>query len=267
MKYKDNWEETKRKFSEAWNKISENYEHEANVFDNLQINLKYASEECPQIQYVHGEKPDENDECTFDIDEYKSAEKAAIKFKKLESESKEHNKKYTDARNIFKSKQNEAALSKKAPEYSNWSEGLNRHIDTIKVTSKIDGKLFSELKELSPKCGFKLEMIVSDGEWLEDYGVRRHDGKVLVLDKETPMLTDPTLCANMDNKSTPDFIGTLSPNEIVRGNSYLEGGNVLNTLKADGKPGAIIGDDSIRYTLEILKKSNLAYSCQILFRN
>lgn len=41
----------------------------------------------------------------------------------------------------------------------------------------------------------------------------------------------------------------LSQDNIIEGKTYLEGGNVLNTLTKNGEPAAVIGDESIKYTL------------------
>ena len=61
-------------------------------------------------------------------------------------------------------------------------------------------------------------------------------------------------------KQNPIFNSALSEEysylyddeKIVFGKSYLEGGNVLNTICKDGSPGAIIGLESLNYTIDAM---------------
>ena len=44
--------------------------------------------------------------------------------------------------------------------------------------------------------------------------------------------------------------------DLVRSKSYLEGGNVLNTRLSDGTPAAVVGQESIGYTLQAMDLAN-----------
>ncbi|MBQ3311395.1 hypothetical protein IJG72_04885 [bacterium] len=244
----------------SYSKASHNYASANSIFNAYKKMADNALKDCSSIKYIYEKENDVDDSCTINIDKFTLAEYKKITTEIEEKASARETQALIEAFNSKREQcrdtQMKAALYRKIPDYSHWSEGLERKIDTIKMPFKLNEKLLSEMENLGKKLGFKLDIIISESNWLEDYGVRRHDGKVLILDKKTPQVENPTLRANKDRVWAQDFISTLSPNEIVRGNSYLEGGNVINTIKSDGKSGAIIGYESIKYTLAILRQSS-----------
>ena len=152
----------------------------------------------------------------------------------------------------------------------NWSEGLNREIRTIKMSDSSKSENFEKVKQemnyIGKELGFKVETVHSADIWVEDYTVRRADGKVYAQSKNEYNFINKEEIESIQsrrsdigtsgqgsaaiNGKTSEYIKTVPEDEIVKSNTYLEGGNVLNTLKADGKPGAVIGEESIGYTLK-----------------
>ena len=157
----------------------------------------------------------------------------------------------------------------------NWSEGLNRKIDVIRVAAGNDSskEIIEELRAIGEKMGFTVEEVYSAGQWIEDYSIRRHDGKVLLQgNDEKSFISEEDITtitqrraeisnntyqgAAAENGRTKAYSKTVPEEEQVQGKSYLEGGNVLNTIQSNGRPGAVIGQESIGYTLASLRKSN-----------
>ncbi len=157
----------------------------------------------------------------------------------------------------------------------NWSEGINRNISKIQVAkSKINSELVSFLNKVGDEQGFSVELLDIDGEalWAEDLSIVRADKKQLIPNCETGSNIE---AYNNESKITAKrrhvslqaqgsafqrqqanedpvaikYSHTLSQEDIVAGRTYLEGGNVLNTLTKDGEPGAIIGEESIKYSM------------------
>lgn len=147
-----------------------------------------------------------------------------------------------------------------------WSEGLERNISKINVSKNMNEyKVLRELKKIGEEQGFEVQEIESGGDpWIEDSQVRRHDGK--------SYLPYQILDSNIERKGFVSSRGNVSNNKhgrvIVQGNafdidvenekrhygsSYLEGGNVLNTIRKDGTAGAIVGEGSIGLTLDLMK--------------
>ncbi len=166
---------------------------------------------------------------------------------------------------------------------TSWSEGLDRKIGKISISAQPDNNwtesmsvLRDELSEIGKEVGFEVEEInTGNGVWIEDYGIRRADGKVGVISESTA----DNIKTNLNNKNrlkeitnnrreisvttqgkTAEFADVFRNNvrndDLVDITSYLEGGNVLNTTLADGTPGAIIGQESINYTLMALGLEN-----------
>ena len=122
-----------------------------------------------------------------------------------------------------------------------WSEGLERNIDTIVLgkydNSKPHQKLVAEMKRLGKTLGFNVaESDVKESGWIEDIGIRRADGKVYVL----PRMGN---CSDIKTGQDVEFNSAVSLNfakkfnqrKIIKGKSYLEGGNVLNTILKNGE--------------------------------
>ncbi len=161
----------------------------------------------------------------------------------------------------------------------NWSEGLDRQIGKISLANyesdsaaaKQMPVIIEELRAIGKEAGFEVEEIgVKTAPWVEDYGIRRADGKVMLVSDETASEIKHTnfeeIISDRKNisKSTQgntakyykEFQNTVREGDIVQGKSYLEGGNVLNTCLADGTAGAVIGSESINYTLQTMNLEN-----------
>lgn len=149
---------------------------------------------------------------------------------------------------------------------TNWNEGLNRNISQINIAKNIHFK--SELVEIANEQGFKINEIESgDDIWVEDSSIRRADGKKYVsMYGGEIVLNDGSFTSERNNKSVGGGARVFSRGDAFNleidnsikyyGTSYLEGGNVLNTLSKDGKPSAIIGESSIAYTLDVMELEN-----------
>lgn len=158
---------------------------------------------------------------------------------------------------------------------NNWSEGTSRTIKTIKLADINTPNMQTvkdELRYIGMELGFNVQSVHSRDVWVEDYTIRRADGKVYVQqqkdgnfiskDEKLDIISDRKnistsgmSAAAIDGKSE-EYAKTISPEEQVKSPTYLEGGNVLNTLKADGTPGAVIGEESIGYTLRSMGLEN-----------
>lgn len=154
----------------------------------------------------------------------------------------------------------------------NWSEGINRNISKIQF-DRIggDSALLEFMKKVGEEQGFSLELLDGAECWIEDFGVIRADKKQVIpccdLDFVMRMYDNQnTIIAKRahitvnkqgnaiqcDKGNTPNAIRyshTVAQEDIIQGKTYLEGGNVLNTLTKNGEPAAIIGEESIQYTM------------------
>lgn len=168
----------------------------------------------------------------------------------------------------------------------NHSEGFDRKLSTIVLAtdSGREKTIRSELTEICKQLGINLN-ILSDtkGCWIEDYAVIRHDGKIYVPLDETANAVlslwadDPSIIADMidrrrDISTSPQgggikygegFDNYIQEKDIVYSKSYLEGGNVLNTCLANGEAAAVIGSDSITFTLMALNLENTEGNIEI----
>lgn len=167
----------------------------------------------------------------------------------------------------------------------NWSEGLDRNISSISLSSHRIGKdndakrlaLRKELNDIAKEQGFEINEIESaDDPWVEDTSIRRADEKVYVpyhSDPELEMDTiESTFVSERGNKSKEggtrvavkgsSFDIHVSNKDKFYGTSYLEGGNVLNTVSKDGKPSAVVGEGSIGATLGVMKLENTPENVQ-----
>lgn len=163
-----------------------------------------------------------------------------------------------------------------APSEGGWSEGLDRNISTISISN--DGgnlsdtrlELINELTEIGKEQGFTVEEVDGKDIWIEDSSIRRNDGKIYVpyhSDPESKIGTvESTFISERGNKSVKggtrvvghggSFELNISNNDKYYGTSYLEGGNVLNTISKDGQPSAIIGEGSIGASLKLMGLEN-----------
>ena len=117
-----------------------------------------------------------------------------------------------------------------------------------------------------------MKLLSSGGIWIEDYGVRRADDKMLVISEYAAGGVDASrrdrehIIQNRKHISTVgqgsatryfDLMeAKFQQEDLVRSKSYLEGGNVLNTRLSDGTPAAVVGQESIGYTLQALDLAN-----------
>ena len=157
-----------------------------------------------------------------------------------------------------------------------WSEGTDRIVTAIQINKPdtnddILSPILSELQKIADIEGFEVER--TDGHlMLEDSSIRRADGKKYVpyhtnLENQNgednistytnrrhsiPYLETEPCDQGTVAESSHSFEIKVSKDELYYGTSYLEGGNVLNTVKADGTPAAIIGEESIGYTLNVM---------------
>ena len=136
---------------------------------------------------------------------------------------------------------------------NNWSEGLDRKISYIKIIESYDNPsstVRNELEEIGHEMGFKVAEVDINHVWLEDYSIRRHDGK-------TYHPTDPTGIFVQKSLDEPivTYMNTTADYDKIIAKSYLEGGNVLNTINANGEPAAIIGREAVLETLAAMKLS------------
>lgn len=180
------------------------------------------------------------------------------------------------AHRFEKNRLNISKIFENVDQTQNWSEGLERKISVIKISKTAKEcylpKVLEELKEIAVEQGFEIEEICSGQDvWIEDSSIRRHDGKIYVpyhtIDRDTAMkMYKNSYKSERGNVNAGGqgrvahgglgFYLKIDNKEKVYGTSYLEGGNVLNTIQADGKPAAIVGQSSIADTLEILKLEN-----------
>ena len=166
---------------------------------------------------------------------------------------------------------------------STWSEGVDRNISQINISSvninNAQSRQFPVIKEeleaIGKEVGFEVndwKLLNSGGIWIEDYGVRRSDGKMIVISEDAAGGVDANrrnrehIIQNRKNISTIgqgsavsyfDLVeAKVQQEDLVRSKSYLEGGNVLNTKLADGTPAAVVGEESIGYTLQAMGLEN-----------
>ena len=157
---------------------------------------------------------------------------------------------------------------------TNWSEGIERNIKTIKLNSNMEGTAIEkELQQIGKEQGFSIEIIDNgENQWIEDSSIRRYDGKIYVSNHSDPdgmtELPSGEFTSERGNTNATGqgniiergfgFDLKIKNNQKYYGTSYLEGGNVLNTIQADGTPAALVGESSIGMTLEVLGLENTA---------
>ncbi len=153
----------------------------------------------------------------------------------------------------------------------NWSEGCNRKISTIVINEELaaDPNLCLALHNIGKKAGFEVKISEYSNEqavWLEDYSIRRADGKIYILPPMSKPEVDTVNAQNVDRNSrlSDVYAEQLNDKNVVRGKSYLEGGNVLNTRLKNGESGAIIGKKSIEYSLQAMKLEDTPENIEIV---
>lgn len=166
---------------------------------------------------------------------------------------------------------------------SGWSEGIDRRINKINISSinsnGAQGKQFplikSELEAIGKEVGFEVndwKLYNDGGIWVEDYSVRRPDGKMVILSEDAAgnvianrrnrdgIIQNRKNISNTSQGSAASYFdlveAKIQPQDVIHSKSYLEGGNVLNTKLADGTPAAVIGEESIGYTLHAMELEN-----------
>lgn len=156
---------------------------------------------------------------------------------------------------------------------ANWSEGINRIITKIQFDKiNCDSTLLEFMNKIGEEQGFTVELLDVKDPWIEDLSVVRADKKQLIpnsdtdakmriYDNENKIISkrsNITISAQgsamqTGNKTdTPNaeiYSNIISTDDVIQGKTYLEGGNVLNTLTKNGEPAAIIGEESIQYTI------------------
>jgi hypothetical protein len=157
-------------------------------------------------------------------------------------------------------------------------EGLDRRIATIYVSNTLNlqagSGLIEELTRIGEENGFSVQEIVTNNNiWVEDTTIRLHNGKVYIPNKAINVLDNVFMrdsgegvissrkhISNISQgavaqrpNSADQYTNIIPEENRVYGLSYLEGGNVLNCRLADGSPGAIIGAESIDYTMRAME--------------
>ncbi|MCM1004395.1 MAG: hypothetical protein NC408_08650 [Candidatus Gastranaerophilales bacterium] len=167
------------------------------------------------------------------------------------------------------------------------SEGLDRHIREIKLSDNFeDSNLADELRTIASENGFEISFADSNSIWIEDSSIRLADGRVYITDKDPDIeiiegrisldgitrsieqrkqiVKRGTFQGIVGEKHSGTYYAQNIPeSNIVHSNTYLEGGNVLNTCLKDGTPAAIIGEESIIYTLKTMGLKNTPENIEI----
>lgn len=170
---------------------------------------------------------------------------------------------------------------------TNWSEGINRNISKIQFDKSIkDSELLDFMQNVGQEQGFIIEILDGYEQWLEDMSIIRADKKQLIpncdvsfamrmYDEGKNVLLkrkDITIQAqgsatqrdyNEEESHALKYSHEISQNDVIIGKTYLEGGNVLNTLTKNGEPAAVIGEESILYTILALDLDNSEESVSI----
>jgi hypothetical protein len=152
-------------------------------------------------------------------------------------------------------------------------EGLDRRINTIYIAHMLNyqagGKLTQELTKIGEENGFSIQGTNTSDIWVEDHTIRLHNGHVYIPNKTDSVLGrddgDTVISSRKHISDIPQgavaqrsnaanqYINTIPEENRVYGLSYLEGGNVLNCRLADGSSGAVIGTESINYTMRAME--------------
>ena len=164
---------------------------------------------------------------------------------------------------------------------TNWSEGINRNISKIQFDKGGSSQALIEfMSRVGEEQGFDIELLDGTEVWIEDLSIVRADKKQLIpystslfalksydnerkiLAKRRQITVQTQGSAFQRNQAgmpshAKQYSYTLSQDDIIEGKTYLEGGNVLNTLTKNGEPAAVIGDESIKYTLLAMSSEDI----------
>jgi len=164
---------------------------------------------------------------------------------------------------------------------TNWSEGINRNIKKIQLDKGNFRTLIEFMNNVGKEQGFEVEILDGKETWIEDLSIVRPDKKQLIphsslgfkmktYDNESKIIAKRNRITintqghafQTDKPNKPShaeqYSISVSKDDVIEGKTYLEGGNVLNTLTKNGEPGAIIGNESIQYTLLAMNSDNIA---------
>ena len=164
--------------------------------------------------------------------------------------------------------------TKSEPEtkFNSYSEGLDRHISVIQVgiedfyfnpsfprpQPKIAEVIVPQLKKIGRELGILILPTEKDGAWIEDKVIRLHDNSIYTPNFDcnrgyNVILENSTRCSKGSLSVQGEASKSLLYSKVARtGKSYVEGGNALITNNSNGEPSAIIGEDSLYYTLQAL---------------
>lgn len=166
----------------------------------------------------------------------------------------------------------------------NWSEGINRNITKIQFDSyDISDELKAFMEKIGEEQGFFVKLLDTKNRWIEDYSVVRADKKQLIPYHDSKFTSKLSISSeqqqliiaerkNITGKAqgtagqkhnAEKYSKIVAEEDVIQGKTYLEGGNVLNTLTKDGKPAAIIGEESIKYTMLAMGLKDSAESREI----
>lgn len=148
---------------------------------------------------------------------------------------------------------------------TNWNEGINRNISKIQLKkANYNSELIEFMNKIGEEQGFSIELLDAPDAWIEDFGVVRADKKQVIpnydLSSRVSMHANDRKIIAKRVKITRSSQGNamqyaetysriISQDDVIKGKTYLEGGNVLNTLIKNGEPAAVIGEESIKYTI------------------
>lgn len=170
---------------------------------------------------------------------------------------------------------------------TNWSEGINRNISKIQLSKQACTPALAEfMSKIGEEEGFIIELIDDNSTWVEDLSIVRSDKKQLIPNTDSELILK--MCDNNrkitadrrhitlheqgapaqkqnSNENSPivQYSHTVSSEDVIEGISYLEGGNVLNTLTKNGEPAAVIGNESLKYTMLAMELDDSEDSVQV----
>ena len=207
--------------------------------------------------------------------------RGVLEQKQLDTLSKQLNKGQIDINNL----PNQASNTQSKP----WSEGLNRNIKTIEISMSAKdtianfGTIREELRQIGEREGFKVvDQYNGKAPWMEDSKINRADGQTYVNYYNAADLNNNESVIRDFEKANKDKYGIsfarqgavaidgsnfeagarINSNSKHIGASYLEGGNVLQTLKKDGRAGAVVGEMSLAYTMSAMGLENTPENVQ-----
>lgn len=148
---------------------------------------------------------------------------------------------------------------------TNWNEGINRNISQIQLKkANYNSELIEFMNKVGEEQGFSIELLDAPDAWIEDFGVVRADKKQVIpnydsssrlamYDNDNKIIAKRRKITQSSQGNAMQYAETysriISQDDVIQGKTYLEGGNVLNTLTSNGEPAAIIGEESIKYTI------------------